>query len=85
MSVPLTQALGLMLSNLERGTMAIPRIVAALLLAMVAIAQTVRFFLEWPVTINGFSVPLWASAVLAVVCAGIAVMLWRDGVTKRQP
>ena len=74
-----------MLSNLERATMAIPRIVAALLLAMVAIAQTVRFFLGWPVTINGFSVPLWASAVLAVVCASIAVMLWRDGGTKRQP
>ena len=65
--------------------MAIPRVVAALLLAMVAIAQTVRFFLGWPVTINGFSAPLWASAILAVVCASIAVMLWRDGGTKPQP
>ncbi len=65
--------------------MAIPRIVAALLLAMVAVAQTVRIFLAWPVTINGLSVPLWVSAVLAVVCASIAVMLWRDRRTNLQP
>jgi hypothetical protein len=31
-----------------------------------------------PVTINGFSVPLWASAVAAVVTGGLAFMLWRD-------
>ena len=65
--------------------MTVPRIVAALLLAMVAVAQIVRFVQGWPVTINGFSVPLWASAVLALVCASIAVMLWRDRGTNRSP
>ena len=53
--------------------------IAALLLGIVALAQGLRFALAWPVTINGFSVPTWASAVACLVIGGIAVMLWREG------
>lgn len=55
------------------------RTIAALLLALIAIAQATRLAFGWPVTIGSFSVPLWASAVAALVAGGIAVMLWRDG------
>jgi hypothetical protein len=49
------------------------------LLGLIAVVQALRFALGWPVTINGFSVPLWASAVAALVAGGIAALLWREG------
>ena len=55
------------------------RNIATLLLALIAVAQAIRFASGWPVTIGSFSVPLWASAVAAVVAGLIAVMLWREG------
>ena len=57
--------------------MASSRTIAALLLGLIAVVQILRFALGWPVTINGFSVPLWASVVAALVAGGVAVMLWR--------
>lgn len=51
---------------------------AAVLLGLIAVVQGLRFALAWPVTVNGLSVPLWASAVAAVVAGAIAVMLWRE-------
>jgi hypothetical protein len=51
----------------------------ATLFAVFSVVQTIRFVQAWPVTINGFAVPVWASAVAAIAFAGIAVMLWRDG------
>ena len=59
--------------------MARSRTIASLLLGLIAVAQALRFALGWPVTINGFSVPLWASAIAAVVAGGLAFMLWREG------
>jgi hypothetical protein len=55
------------------------RTIAAVLLGLIALVQALRFALGWPVTINGFSVPLWASAVAALIAGGVAVMLWREG------
>ena len=55
------------------------RNIATLLLALIAVAQAIRFAFGWPVTIGSFSVPLWASAVAAVVAGLVAVMLWREG------
>ena len=63
--------------------MARSRTIAVLLLGVIAIAQAVRFALGWPVTIGSFSVPLWVSAVAALVVGAIAVTLWREG--RRQP
>lgn len=64
--------------------MALSRTLGAALLSAIAIAQVIRFFLAWPVTINGFSVPLWASAIAAVACGSLAVMIWRDGGPNRR-
>ncbi len=52
--------------------------VAALLLALLAVAQLVRFLAGWPVTINGFAVPVWLSALLALVVGLLAMLLWRE-------
>ena len=58
--------------------MSISKTIATPLFSVLAIFQAVRFFAAWPVTINGFSVPLWVSAIAAIVFAGIAALFWRD-------
>lgn len=52
--------------------------IAALLFGVIAALQLLRFVLAWPVTVNGYSIPLWASAIAFVVAGGLAVMLWRE-------
>lgn len=51
---------------------------AIVVFACVAALQLVRFILAWPVSINGFAVPVWASAFVFAVAAVLAVMLWRE-------
>jgi hypothetical protein len=45
---------------------------------LVAILQLTRLMLGWDVLINGLMIPLWASGVVFVVAAGLAMMLWRE-------
>jgi hypothetical protein len=52
--------------------------VAAVFLAIVALMQLLRFVLAWPITIDGFAVPVWASAVAFLVAGGLAIMVWRE-------
>ena len=59
------------------------RIVVTPLFAVMAALQAVRFVQAWPVTINGFSVPVWGSAVAAVAFGVLAVLVWRDGAPRR--
>ena len=59
--------------------MAISRVLAAPLFGVLAVVQAFRFVQAWPVTVNGYSVPVWASALAAVAFGGIAVLLWREG------
>ena len=62
--------------------MTVSRMLGILVFAALALVQAVRFLWAWPVLINGFAVPLWASAVAAVVLAALAVLLWRDGAPR---
>ena len=59
--------------------MSISRHLAAPLFGIIALVQAVRFVQAWPVSINGFDVPVWASAIAALACAALAVLLWREG------
>ena len=59
--------------------MAVSKFIAAPLFAFAGIVQCVRFVQAWPVSINGFSVPVWASAVAALGFFTLAVLLWREG------
>ena len=52
--------------------------IAVLVFGLVALVQLLRLILGWSVVINGFAIPLWASAVACLVAAGLAVMVWRE-------
>jgi hypothetical protein len=64
--------------------MSISRQVASPVFALLAIVQALRFVRAWPVSINGVAVPLWASAVAALVFGTLAVLVWRDGGRRRR-
>jgi hypothetical protein len=49
-----------------------------LFLALIAILQVVRFVFAWPIMIEGTAVPVWASAIAAIVAGGLATMLWKE-------
>ena len=53
-------------------------LIAALVFGLVALLQMMRLMLGWPVVVNGFAIPLWASAVACLVAAVLAVMVWRE-------
>jgi hypothetical protein len=53
-------------------------IIAIVLLSLIAILQLLRFILGWEVTVQGVSVPVWASGIAFVVAAGLAVMVWLE-------
>jgi hypothetical protein len=51
---------------------------ASVLLLMVALAHVLRLAFGWQVTIGDAFIPMWMSAIAAVITATIAVMLWRE-------
>jgi hypothetical protein len=51
-------------------------IIAIAVFSLIALLQLLRFILGWEVTVNGLSVPVWASGVAFVIAAGLAVMVW---------
>ncbi len=52
--------------------------IAAVVFALVALLQLLRFVSGWQVTVNGLTIPIWSSAIAFVVAAALAVMLWRE-------
>ena len=52
--------------------------ITVVLLALIAVAQLLRFVLAWEVTVNGLIVPVWPSGIVFVITAGLAVMVWRE-------
>jgi hypothetical protein len=52
--------------------------IAIALFSLIALLQLLRFILGWEVTVNGVSVPVWASGIAFVIAAGLAVMVWRE-------
>jgi len=59
--------------------MSATRILTTAIFAVIAVVQALRFFQAWPVSINGYEVPVWASAIAALACAALAVLNWREG------
>lgn len=59
--------------------MSVTKILTTILFAAMAVMQAIRFAQAWPVSINGYSVPVAASAFAAVAFAALAVLNWRDG------
>ena len=52
--------------------------IAVILFSLIALLQLVRFILNWEVTVNGITIPVWASRIAFVIAAALAVMLWRE-------
>jgi hypothetical protein len=52
--------------------------VAIVILSLVAYLQLLRVAFGWEVTVNGISIPVWASVIACVVAATLAFMLWRE-------
>lgn len=52
---------------------------AATVFALIALLQLARAVLGWPVTISGYSVPLWASWIAFIVAGALSVIGWRAG------
>ena len=52
--------------------------IAVVVFAGVALLQLVRCIEAWPVSIDGFVIPVWASACVFVVATVLSVMLWRE-------
>ena len=52
--------------------------IAVIVFVLIAGLQLLRFFMEWEITVNGFIVPIWVSAVAFVIAAGLAAMLGRE-------
>ena len=51
--------------------------VAGVVFSIVAIAHALRFLFAWPVVIANFSVPVWCSALAAVVAGYLALQGFR--------
>jgi hypothetical protein len=51
---------------------------AVLVFVLVALLHLFRLVFGWEATINGASVPMWASILALMVSGGLAVMLWQE-------
>lgn len=49
-----------------------------LFLSVISMLHVLRIVAGWKITINDWLVPLWVNAILAVVTAALALMLWRE-------
>jgi hypothetical protein len=52
-------------------------LVSGLFLALLTCLQLLRLILGWPVTVAGASIPLWASAIAAVIAGSLAIRAFR--------
>ena len=51
---------------------------AVVLFLLIALVHLFRLFTGWDVVITGFRVPVWWSAPILVVFAGLAFLVWRE-------
>ena len=51
---------------------------SVVLFSVLALLQLCRFLMGWPISINGLAVPLWPSAVAALVLVSLAIGVWRE-------
>jgi hypothetical protein len=54
-------------------------LVAGIIFAVVALLHLVRIFMDWPVIVGDWSIPMWASWIALVVAGGLALLGLRLG------
>lgn len=52
--------------------------IAVFVFALVALIQALRVALGWDITVNGLSIPPWASVIAVVAAATLAYKVWRE-------
>jgi hypothetical protein len=52
--------------------------IAVVVFSLVALLQLLRVVAGWAITVNGITIPIWASVIAFVVAAALAAMLWRE-------
>jgi hypothetical protein len=52
-------------------------LVSGLFLVLLACVQLLRLILGWRVTVDGVEIPLWASAVAALIAGSLAIWAFR--------
>ncbi len=52
--------------------------ITTVLLALFGLVHLIRLFTGWPVAVNGFTVPLWVSAVALFVAWALAALVMRE-------
>ena len=56
--------------------------VATIFLALISIAQFLRFVFQVEVRANGIIIPLWPSVVACIFTGALAALLWRENRRK---
>jgi hypothetical protein len=51
---------------------------AIFIFLLVALLHVIRLMFSWPVTVDGAGIPLWVSAVGALVAMLLALLLWKE-------
>ena len=51
--------------------------VSSLFLTLLACVQLIRLLLRWSVTVDGVAVPLWASALAALIAGSLAIWAFK--------
>ncbi|MCR4338965.1 MAG: hypothetical protein NUW01_03655 [Gemmatimonadaceae bacterium] len=52
-------------------------VVSGIFLAALAAVQTTRLVLQWPIRVATYDVPMWPSAVAALITASLAIWAFR--------
>ncbi|HVO65835.1 MAG TPA: hypothetical protein VMT12_05055 [Syntrophales bacterium] len=58
-------------------------IIAIVIFTLIAVAHILRIVFCTEVIVNGIPIPLWVSAVAAVIFGVLAYMLWRENRQKK--
>jgi len=53
-------------------------LITVVVLALIALVHLVRLFAGWDVVVTGFAIPVWWSAPVLVLFAGLSWLVWRE-------
>ena len=53
--------------------------IAAVVLAIIALVHLLRLMLGWAFIVGTLEVPMWPSALVAILFGALAKMLWKEG------
>jgi hypothetical protein len=51
--------------------------ISGLFLTLLTLAQLTRFLFQWPVIVDGVSIPTWLSLIAAIICGTFAIWAFR--------